>query len=123
MPARLASDISKFGDVLSLLNQIEETYHVKVRLSVNPRPDSAYRRGAIVLATPYDPSGKRMDAVPASQGLWPSSGHKTREGLELYLLFQLVEALDQWTAKKEEELKREQFDYAPALEEYMMRRF
>ena len=119
MSQRISRDVSKFADVLTLLNQIEETYHVKVRLSVNPRPAGAYRNGAIILATPYDPTGKRMADVQAAQGLWPSTGHKTREGLEQYLLFQLVEALDQWQANQSAQEKREQISYAPTLSDYM----
>lgn len=116
-------DSSRFSDVLQLLRDVEKTYAVKVRISVVPRPRTGYSEGCIILATPYHSSGRKMDAVAAEQHLWPTKSHKTREGLEMYLIYQLIERLDEWQSQTAREAQMAAPEDLSPLEQYIARSF
>lgn len=121
MPGKPQSAGVTMADVLVCLGEVERVYSCKVRLSIVPRPTSGYTNGCIVLATPYHRNGKKMANIEAEQHLWPTSAFKHIEGLFLYLLHGLENALAE--AETRAALAREETpegSFTP-LEEYIAR--
>lgn len=123
MPAPTRLDSSRYSDVLQLLRDCERTYAAKIRLSTVPRPRTGYSEGCIILATAYDTSGKKLAEIESEQHLWPTNSHRTREGLEMYLLYQLIEKLDEREALRAREAQMEDTTSLTPLEQYIARQF
>lgn len=123
MPTKHGGNGIVFGDVLKLLEDCEDHHGVKVRLSVVPRPGTGYRQGCIFLATPYHPNGKRMAEVEAEQHLWPSSGHRTPDGLWVYLITRLSGTLDEREHRWAREAQVQEAERLTPLEQYIARSF
>lgn len=123
MPTRTRGAEITFDDVVRLLDDTESTYGVKVRLSINPRPRTGYSEGCIALATPYKPTGAKLAEVSAEQHLWPSNGHRTINGLWMYLITRLCSSLDEWEHSRAREAQQQELEAMTPLEHYIANSF
>lgn len=110
-------------DVLVLLEQMENEYGTKARVSIVPRPGSGYKNGCVVLVTPYTSGGKKHSTVQAEQHLWPSSGHKTVWGLVVYLLHQLSGSLETEQFERIRQEENKEPERMTPLEQYIAKSF
>lgn len=119
MAGRWTGHHHDIGDVLALCSQLEKQYGIRVKLSIVPFPEARGKATHAVLATPYKPSGRVLKEVPAEQHLWPSAGHRNVFSLWVKLLYDLMESLDEYAARKRREEEAQSTPALLPIEEYI----
>ena len=106
-------------DVLTYAQQVEETYGVRVRLSVVPLSNPSGKSTHAVEVRAYTLRGKVYAGVDREQALFPGGTSKTIHGAWVYLIGRLAGALDEQQARA----RREEESWEPGaltpLEEYI----